>query len=191
MATKLALFILRAGLSTNEEWTDTPRRRAARRKFGAEASEARFAPAGRLCLSQIRQSAQPNGKREKMPSGYRTFSNGQLDGRYEFLEPRVVPRMARRFPGKREPTAPKSVTIVTLHRRQCEHFQQIPEEQFPAPSRGATFVPMMQTAHVRHRYHTPQLRRLHRTTLRRVLLQRQVRSALVIILQEQFQMPTQ
>jgi hypothetical protein len=49
----------------------------------------------------------------------------------------------------------------------------------------------MQPAHLRHRYHTTRLWRLHRPTLRRVLLQRQVRSILVIILQEQLQMPVQ
>jgi hypothetical protein len=38
-------------------------------------------------------------------------------------------------------------------------------------SRGATFVPMMQPANLRHRYHAPCLRRLHLPTIRRVLLQ--------------------
>jgi len=50
---------------------------------------------------------------------------------------------------------------------------------------------MMQPANLRHRYHTPALRRLHRPTLWQVLLQRQMRSTLVIILQERLQMPTQ
>ena len=58
-------------------------------------------------------------------------------------------------------------------------------------SRGATFVPMMQPANLRHRYHAPRLRRLHLPTIRRVLLQRQMSSRAVIILQEELQMSTQ
>ena len=49
---------------------------------------------------------------------------------------------------------------------------------------------MMQPANLRHRYHMPRLRRLHRPTLWRVLLQPPMRSTLVIILQERLQMPT-
>ena len=43
----------------------------------------------------------------------------------------------------------------------------------------------------RHRYQAPRLRRLHRPTLRRVLLQREMSSRAVIILHEQLQMPVQ
>ena len=56
---------------------------------------------------------------------------------------------------------------------------------------GPTFVPTMQPANLRHRYHAPRLRRLHRPTLRRVLLQRQMSSRAVIILQKELQMSTQ
>ena len=56
---------------------------------------------------------------------------------------------------------------------------------------GATFVPMMQPANLRHRYHAPRLRRLHRPTLRRVLRQRQMSARAVIILQEQLQTSVQ
>jgi hypothetical protein len=53
-------------------------------------------------------------------------------------------------------------------------------------SGGTAFVPMMQPANLRHRYHTPRVRRLHRPTLRSVLLQRQMnaRTVIVIILEE-------
>ena len=56
---------------------------------------------------------------------------------------------------------------------------------------SSTFVPMMQPANLRHSYFTPQLRRLHSPPRRCVLLQRQVRPTLVIILEKQLQRPTQ
>ena len=54
-------------------------------------------------------------------------------------------------------------------------------------SRCPTFVPMMKTANLRQRDHLPKVRRLHRPTRRRVLLQRKVRPSLVIIRHKRFQ----
>ena len=116
-----------------------------------------------LCLSQIQQSAQPNGKKEKCHQALPPSATVNLTKDKSCREPRVVPSH-----GKAADSAP------LRHHRDAgrrEHFQQIPKSS-SLPSRGSTFVPMMQTAHLRHCYHTPRLRQLHRTTLRRVLLQR-------------------
>jgi hypothetical protein len=53
----------------------------------------------------------------------------------------------------------------------------------------ASLVPMVKTAHLRYRYHGSQLRRVHGPRFRRVFAQREVRPAVVIILQERLDMP--
>jgi hypothetical protein len=54
-----------------------------------------------------------------------------------------------------------------------------------------TFVPMMQTAHLRQCDHSPRLRRLHWSMTRGVLLQRKVRPALVIVIHERLDVPVE
>jgi len=58
---------------------------------------------------------------------------------------------------------PKSDTSAVTGRGNSLHSQL---------SRCPTFVPMMKTANLRQRDHLPKVRRLHRPTRRRVLLQR-------------------
>ena len=54
-----------------------------------------------------------------------------------------------------------------------------------------TFVPMMETAHLRQYDHSPRLRRLHWSTTRSVLLQRKMRPALVIVIHERLDVPVE
>ena len=58
-------------------------------------------------------------------------------------------------------------------------------------SRCPTFVPMMKSSDLRQRDHRPKVRRLHRPTGGRVLLQRKVRPRLVIVLHERLHVSAQ
>ena len=97
-----------------------------------------------------------------------------------------------RYPNKANDKIPDPVTNHDATQNGSrEDFKQISKTSPQPPSRGSTFVPMMQPANLRHCYHSPQLRPLHRTTLRRVLLQRQMCARDVIVVQKELQLPTQ